>query len=172
MRMPAFLPALLLALFASLVLSTRALHAQDISVGDIEPDLQVGMSLAAADEPIDFEAWNELARRAKSALAAGRASDSAFETLRRELAEELRLQVSFSDLRYVGEAEAPAANAPDTLVPAEIFEAAQCGPIAIAAEIAGAAWVDPDRPAGIELAPLTRDHILPLIEQGHGMHLS
>ena len=53
MRMPAFLPALLLALFASLVLSTRALHAQDISVGDIEPDLQVGMSLAAADEPIE-----------------------------------------------------------------------------------------------------------------------
>ena len=70
MRMPAFLPALLLALFASLVLSTRALHAQDISVGDIEPDLQVGMSLAAADEPIDFEAWNELARRAESTLAA------------------------------------------------------------------------------------------------------
>lgn len=92
--------------------------------------------------------------------------------LRRELAEELRLQVSFSDLRYVGEAEAPAANEPDTLVHAEIFEVAQCGPIAIAAEIAGAAWVDPDRPAGIELAPLTRDHILPLIEQGHGMHLS
>ncbi|MDD9740861.1 MULTISPECIES: DUF3772 domain-containing protein [Marinovum] len=125
MRMPAFLPALLLALFASLVLSTRALHAQDISVGDIEPDLQVGMSLAAADEPIDFEAWNELARRAESALAAGRASDSAFETLRRELADwrarfltaqdtnQSRIRTIQSQLDALGEAPAEGETEPE-----------------------------------------------------------
>ncbi|MBB3034792.1 NUDIX hydrolase [Alteriqipengyuania lutimaris] len=102
-------------------------------------------------------------------IEAGERPDAA---LCRELAEELRLQVSSADLRYIGEAEAPAANEPDTFVHAEIFEIAQCGPIVIAAEIAEAAWVDPDRPATIALAPLTRDHILPLVEQVHGMDLS
>ncbi|WP_323768600.1 DUF3772 domain-containing protein [Marinovum sp.] len=86
MRLTALLPALLLALFAVFAAPGGDLRAQDISVGTVEPDLQVGLSLAASDTPVDYEAWTGLAERAEAALANGRASDSAFETLRRELA--------------------------------------------------------------------------------------
>ena len=47
----------------------------------------------------------------------------------RELEEELCLNVSPGALRHLGAAKTPAANEPDTLVRAEIFAVAQCGPI-------------------------------------------
>ena len=81
----------------------------------------------------------------------------------RELEEELCLNVSPGALRHIGAAEAPAANEPDTLVRAEIFAVAQCGPISIGAEIGEVAWVDPRDTSELELAPLTRDHILPMV---------
>jgi len=93
------------------------------------------------------------------------ASERPETALRRELEEELCLNVSPSALRHLGAAEAPAANEPDTLVRAEVFAVAQCGPISIGAEIAEAAWVDPGDPIGLELAPLTRDHILQMVRE-------
>lgn len=82
--------------------------------------------------------------------------------LARELCEELGLAADPDDLGHLGRAEAPAANEPGVTVVAEIFGLAAHGPVRAQAEIAEIAWVDPARPGDLPLAPLTRDHVLPL----------
>ena len=82
--------------------------------------------------------------------------------LARELDEELGLAVSLADLDYCGRAEAPAANEPDTIVAAEIYSLRIDRAVTVRAEIAEAVWIDPAAPQDRPLAPLTRDHILPL----------
>lgn len=82
--------------------------------------------------------------------------------LARELREELGLVVSDDGMDYLGKAEAPAANEPGVTIFAEIFALSLDGPVAVQAEIAEAIWVDPAAPGDLVLAPLTRDHILPL----------
>ncbi len=82
--------------------------------------------------------------------------------LARELHEELGLRVDGDRLRYLGRAEAPAANEPGVTVRAEIFALDIDGPVAAQAEIAEAVWLDPAAPPALPLAPLTRDHVLPL----------
>jgi 8-oxo-dGTP pyrophosphatase MutT (NUDIX family) len=80
----------------------------------------------------------------------------------RELAEELALHIAPDMPAYVGRFEAPAANEPGYTVSAEIYRIALTETaLRPAAEIAEIAWVDPRAP-GLPLAPLTRDHILPL----------
>jgi len=85
--------------------------------------------------------------------------------LARELAEELELNVRPSELYHRGKAVAPAANEPGFVVEAEVFECGFQGPIYVQAELAEAIWFDPLLHAHVELAPLTRDHILPLATQ-------
>jgi 8-oxo-dGTP pyrophosphatase MutT (NUDIX family) len=80
----------------------------------------------------------------------------------RELCEELLISVSPQAVNFVGTAEAPAANEPGVTVKAEIFEFRIDGPVTAQAEIEETAWVDPSNPTDLILAPLTRDHILPL----------
>lgn len=82
--------------------------------------------------------------------------------LARELHEELGLGIEGDRLRYLGRAEAPAANEPGVTVRAEIFAVHVDHPVAAQAEIAEAVWIDPADPSTLVLAPLTRDHILPL----------
>jgi 8-oxo-dGTP pyrophosphatase MutT (NUDIX family) len=82
--------------------------------------------------------------------------------LARELYEELGIIVAQDRLRYLGRADAPAANEPGVTVAAEIFELGIDPPIEVQAEIAEAVWIDPADPRDLVLAPLTRDHILPL----------
>ena len=82
--------------------------------------------------------------------------------LARELREELGLVVPEDGMDYRGTAEAPAANEPGVIVSAEIFALRLDGPITVQAEIAEAIWIDPVAPGDLVLAPLTRDHILPL----------
>jgi 8-oxo-dGTP diphosphatase len=82
--------------------------------------------------------------------------------LMRELGEELRIAVAPGELHFLGEAEAPAANEPGMTVAAEIFGLRTDQAIAVQAEIAEAIWIDPADTADIVLAPLTRDHIIPL----------
>jgi len=79
----------------------------------------------------------------------------------RELNEELGLVVSQDSPLYLGSYAAPAANEPEARVAAELFQVAIVQDIRIAAEIAEARWIDPSEPLDIELAPLTRDHVLP-----------
>src|SRR5690349_6015356 len=81
-------------------------------------------------------------------------------TLRRELAEELGLAIEPAAAVYLGRFTAPAANEPGHLVEAELFHLRSNQAGAMAAEIAEAIWVDRADAAGLELAPLTRDHVL------------
>jgi 8-oxo-dGTP diphosphatase len=80
----------------------------------------------------------------------------------RELSEELCLELAPEDLTYVGRFTAPAANEPGRLVDAEIFSVTICCAVTPAAEIEEILWIDPDAVASVELAPLTRNKLLPL----------
>lgn len=82
--------------------------------------------------------------------------------LRRELREELGIELDPDTLSYVGRFAAPAANEPGRQVDAEIFRAEISGPVAAGAEIEELLWLDPSAPPAVTLAPLTRDALLPL----------
>jgi 8-oxo-dGTP pyrophosphatase MutT (NUDIX family) len=83
--------------------------------------------------------------------------------LARELAEELGVGFDPGRARLLGEFSAPAANEPGHVVEAVLYRVAVSARPEPAAEIEEIAWVDPARPPGVELAPLTRDHVLPLV---------
>jgi 8-oxo-dGTP pyrophosphatase MutT (NUDIX family) len=88
--------------------------------------------------------------------------EQAIEALARELREELGCGMRPGH-RPLGGFCAPAANEPDTLVEAELFAVELEGPIVPAAEIEEARWYHPDEQPAFALAPLTRDHVLPLV---------
>jgi len=83
--------------------------------------------------------------------------------LARELNEELGCDVVAGSARLLGAFEAPAANEPGWRVRAAVYSVDVAGAIAARAEIDEIAWVDPAKPLGLHLAPLTRDHVLPLV---------
>ena len=60
------------------------------------------------------------------------------------------------------DAAAPAANEPGVTVEADIFGMTVVDTLTVQAELAEAVWVDPLHPGDLVLAPLTRDHVLPL----------
>ncbi|MEM8695088.1 MAG: NUDIX domain-containing protein [Pseudomonadota bacterium] len=84
------------------------------------------------------------------------------DALRRELREELGLDVAPEAFDYLGHREAPAANEPGQRVGADLFALRWTGPVASAAEIAELLWLDNPYRSDVTLAPLTRDHVLPL----------
>jgi 8-oxo-dGTP pyrophosphatase MutT (NUDIX family) len=87
------------------------------------------------------------------------------DALCRELREELDLAVERSVPRYLGRFTAAAANEPDHVVVADIFQLTIASPVVPAAEIEEIVWrnpEDPHAPEPLNLAPLTRDHVLPL----------
>jgi 8-oxo-dGTP diphosphatase len=84
------------------------------------------------------------------------------ETLVRELAEELGLEIPMASVEAMGEFTASAANEPGFLVVADVFRVdigAQT-PVA-AAEIAEVRWVSRADAAVLEVAPLAREYFLP-----------
>jgi len=81
--------------------------------------------------------------------------------LRRELAEEVALAPAGEPVAE-GVYSAPAANEPEATVIAHIFSARAATQPQIGAEIESIAWLDPTTPGDVPLAPLTRDHMLPL----------
>jgi len=85
--------------------------------------------------------------------------------LRRELAEELNWVLEDATPVYLGAFAAPAANEPGRRVEAEVYGLTARGDLSPAAELAEAVWVDPEAARALVLAPLTRDHILPLFER-------
>ena len=93
-------------------------------------------------------------------LADGEAAEVA---LARELHEELGWPIQGLAPEALGCFTAPAANEPDATVEAELFRVAPAGEIAPAAEIAEARWHRPGAAADFVLAPLARDHVLPLV---------
>jgi 8-oxo-dGTP pyrophosphatase MutT (NUDIX family) len=80
----------------------------------------------------------------------------------RELSEELSLDLAPEQLTYLGRFTAPAANEPGRLVDAEVFAINISHAVSPAAEIEEILWIDPDKTGSVDLAPLTRDKILPL----------
>lgn len=91
-------------------------------------------------------------------------NETALAALRRELTEEIGLSVVEEQMQYLGRFSAPAANEPDSVVEAEVFHLrVQCIP-GLHAEIEEAIWVSQAEAAVMPLAPLTRNHILPLSE--------
>lgn len=81
--------------------------------------------------------------------------------LARELREELALRFPAGAASYLGQFSASAANEPDSIVIAEVFRLAVSAELQPEAEIEEIRWIDPAAPGALELAPLTRDHILP-----------
>lgn len=90
------------------------------------------------------------------------AGENAWSALHRELLEEIGLDLSCHEGRYLGRFSAPAANETGYEVEAQLFHVRTAHEPVIAAEIAEAVWVQPVEAAKLTLAPLTRDFVLPL----------
>jgi 8-oxo-dGTP pyrophosphatase MutT (NUDIX family) len=90
------------------------------------------------------------------------AHEQPVEALARELFEELGLSIDTQEAEYLGQFSAPAANEPGFEVRCELFRVHSAATVQPAAEIEEACWVDIDKVEHLELAPLTRDLILPL----------
>ncbi|HUB25743.1 MAG TPA: NUDIX domain-containing protein [Tepidisphaeraceae bacterium] len=80
--------------------------------------------------------------------------------LYRELKEELNCVPIRT--RFCGHFSAPAANEAEHVVEAAIYWVDIEGPVAPASEIAEIIWVDPKDPGDRPIAPLTREHVLPI----------
>jgi 8-oxo-dGTP diphosphatase len=86
--------------------------------------------------------------------------------LDREIGEELGCRMVPGSARSLGQFDCPAANEPGWRVRASVYVVNVRGPVVPQAEIAEILWIDPIAPASIVLAPLTRDHVLPLASGG------
>jgi 8-oxo-dGTP diphosphatase len=82
--------------------------------------------------------------------------------LLRELHEELRITVPAAAAIHLGSFTAPAANEPGFTVEAEVFHVVTTAEVTPTAEIEEILWVEADAIPDVVIAPLTRDHILPL----------
>jgi 8-oxo-dGTP diphosphatase len=82
--------------------------------------------------------------------------------LDREIGEELGCRMVPGSARSLGQFDCPAANEPGWRVQASVYAVNVRGAVVPQAEIAEVLWIDPLAPASIVLAPLTRDHVLPL----------
>ncbi|QXH52634.1 NUDIX domain-containing protein [Pseudomonas fakonensis] len=90
------------------------------------------------------------------------AGETPAQALVRELHEELGLHLDPVQATHLGRFSAPAANEPGFEVQAELFRVDCDQAVAPAAEIEEVLWLAADATPGLELAPLTRDLILPL----------
>jgi len=93
------------------------------------------------------------------------AGESPVESLVRELHEELGLRIDPAQAIHLGCFSAPAANEPGFEVQAELYRVDSAEAVAPAAEIEEVVWLAADEAPALELAPLTRDLILPLYRQ-------
>ena len=82
--------------------------------------------------------------------------------LAREIGEELGCGLIHDSIHSLGEFEAVSANEPGWRVRAALYGIDVTGDITPKAEIDEVVWINPASPPDIPLAPLTRDHVLPL----------
>jgi len=88
--------------------------------------------------------------------------ESALDALTRELREELDLELDESSAEYLGVFRAEAAHEENTIVSAAVFALETAGDIQPHGEIDEIIWIDRLDSIPVELAPLTRDELLPL----------
>lgn len=88
--------------------------------------------------------------------------ESAVTALARELEEELGLRIDPASAGYLGSFAAAAANEPGFEVRCELFEVRTHVEVVPASEIEEIVWVSADSHSELNLAPLTRDTILPI----------
>jgi 8-oxo-dGTP diphosphatase len=86
--------------------------------------------------------------------------------LSREISEELGCVLDPESVLPLGAFDAVAANELGFRVKANLYHVDVAGEILPSREIDEAIWVDPASPPDIHLAPLTRDHVLPLASRG------
>lgn len=91
--------------------------------------------------------------------------ETPLEALRRELREELNVDVPAAQIRALGRYVADAANEPGHTVEAELFAVHLDDEPEPSSEIAETVWVDSAAPGDIELAPLTRGPVLRLVRE-------
>lgn len=90
------------------------------------------------------------------------AGESDVAALSREIVEELGCRVTANSARPLGVFDCQAANEPGFRVQAAVYAVDVEGAIRPQAEIDEMIWVDPRALPDLHLAPLTRDHVLPL----------
>ena len=90
------------------------------------------------------------------------AGESDIAALSREIVEELGCRVTANSARSLGVFDCAAANEPGFRVQAAVYAVDVEGAIKPQAEIDEMVWVDPLALPDLHLAPLTRDHVLPL----------
>ncbi|MCF6388949.1 NUDIX domain-containing protein [Mycobacterium sp. MBM] len=88
------------------------------------------------------------------------AGETPVQALHREIREELGADIVAESVRPLGHHDAAAANEPGHRVAADLFLAGLDRPPRPGAEIDEMAWVDPQNPGDLELAPLTRGAVL------------
>jgi 8-oxo-dGTP pyrophosphatase MutT (NUDIX family) len=93
------------------------------------------------------------------------AGETPVQALVRELHEELGLRIDPAQAMHLGQFSAPAANEPGFEVQAELFRVDSAAAVVPAAEIEEVVWLAADQAPVMQLAPLTRDLILPLYRQ-------
>lgn len=93
------------------------------------------------------------------------------QALCREVSEELGVTVDPGALVALGQRSAIAANEAGHVVVADLFRIFSDAAITPQAEIAETRWVTQDEALSLPLAPLTRDHVLPMMGKvGTGFH--
>jgi DNA polymerase-3 subunit epsilon len=149
----------------------RSGHAAHPVIGEVIPAEDHGrhptVLRVAAGIVTDAEGRTLLVRKRDSTAfmqAGGKIEpgESALDALIRELREEIGIDVDLDATEYLGSYRAVAANEADTVIRAEVF-AVTTGQEAVASnEIEELLWLDAAEGNAVELAPLTRDTILPL----------
>jgi hypothetical protein len=72
------------------------------------------------------------------------------------------LELDLDATEYLGSHRAEAANEPNTVIRAEVFAVAVTSELVASSEIEELLWLGVDDLEAVDLAPLTRDTILPL----------
>lgn len=104
-------------------------------------------------------------RGARSFMQAGgkiEPGETPLAALRRELDEELHLTLPDAPPPFLGRFVAEAVNEPGAVIEADLFEVVVTRAVEPGAEIEEMVWIDPSRPPQVAIAPLSRDHVLPL----------
>ncbi|TVQ28027.1 MAG: NUDIX domain-containing protein [Wenzhouxiangella sp.] len=91
------------------------------------------------------------------------AGESALDTLKRELDEELGVRVVEDSAVCVGQFEDEAVHEVGWRIRTETWLVSITGTPAASAEIAELQWVEPASPGDLNIAPLSRHHILPAV---------